>query len=177
MTVSYNVSGVEKGLKLDGATIADIFLGKIKKWNDPAIAKLNSGVKLPGTDITVCHRSDESGTTKNFTDVPRRLLARSGRTAPASTSPSSGRPAPAPRATTASPPASSRTTARSATSSRRTRWPNNFTYRDVKNKSGKYVAPTLESTSAAGEGLKIPDDLRLRDDQRAGPDGVPDRRR
>ena len=41
VTVSYNVEGVDKGLKLDGATIADIFLGKIKKWNDPAIAKLN----------------------------------------------------------------------------------------------------------------------------------------
>ena len=64
------------GLKLDGATVADIFLGKIKKWNDPAIAQLNSGVKLPTTNITVCHRSDESGTTKIFTDVPGRLLAR-----------------------------------------------------------------------------------------------------
>ena len=47
ITVSYNVSGLDKGLKLDGATIADIFLGKIKKWNDPAISKLNPGVKLP----------------------------------------------------------------------------------------------------------------------------------
>ena len=103
VTVSYNVTGVDKGLKLDGATIADIFLGKIKKWNDPAIAELNPGVKLPDTNITVCHRSDESGTTKNFTDVPRRLLARRGRTGPASTRRSSGRPAPAPRATTASP--------------------------------------------------------------------------
>ena len=43
ITVSYNVDGVDKGLKLDGATIADIFLGKIKKWNDPAIAKLEPG--------------------------------------------------------------------------------------------------------------------------------------
>ena len=47
VTVSYNLAGVKTGLKLDGATIADIFLGKIKKWNDPAIAKLNPGVKLP----------------------------------------------------------------------------------------------------------------------------------
>src|SRR4051812_49765077 len=68
VTISYNVQGVGKGLKLDGATAADIFLGKVKTWNDPAIAKLNSGVDLPGTDITVCHRSDESGTTKNFTE-------------------------------------------------------------------------------------------------------------
>src|SRR4051794_37839104 len=68
VTVSYKVNGVDKGLKLDGATIADIFLGKIKKWDDPAIARLNSGASLPGTAITVCHRSDESGTTKNFTE-------------------------------------------------------------------------------------------------------------
>src|SRR5919199_4652671 len=64
VTISYNVPGVKKGLKLDGATAADIFLGKIKKWNDPAIAKLNPGVRLPGDSITVVHRSDESGTTK-----------------------------------------------------------------------------------------------------------------
>src|SRR4051794_39154276 len=65
VTVSYNVEGVEKGLKLDGSTIAGIFLGKVKTWNDPAIAKENSGVNLPSSDITVCHRSDESGTTAN----------------------------------------------------------------------------------------------------------------
>ena len=76
ITVSYNVSGVKSGLKLDGTTIADIFLGKIKKWNDPTIAGQNSGVKLPATNITVVHRSDASGTTKGFTHVPRQLLAR-----------------------------------------------------------------------------------------------------
>ena len=48
--------------------LADIFLGKIKKWNDPAIAKLNPGVTLPNTDVTVVHRSDGSGTTYIWTD-------------------------------------------------------------------------------------------------------------
>jgi phosphate transport system substrate-binding protein len=67
VTVAYNAQGVEKGLTLDGATIANIFLGKITRWNDPAIAGLNGGAGLPSTAITVCHRSDESGTTKNFT--------------------------------------------------------------------------------------------------------------
>src|SRR5215212_7192533 len=67
VTIAYNVSGVDKGMKLDGATAADIFLGKVKKWDDPAIKKLNPGLDLPGTDITVVHRSDESGTTKLFT--------------------------------------------------------------------------------------------------------------
>src|SRR3954454_14806369 len=68
VTVSYNVNGVDKGLELDGATVADIFLGNVKKWDDAKIKATNSGVDLPGTDITVCHRSDESGTTKNFTE-------------------------------------------------------------------------------------------------------------
>src|SRR4051794_35445957 len=65
VTIAYNVDGIDKGLKLDGQTAADIFQGKVKKWNAPEIAALNSGAQLPGTDITVCHRSDESGTTKN----------------------------------------------------------------------------------------------------------------
>ncbi len=63
-----NVKGVGAGrLKLDGATLASIYLGKITKWNDPAIAKLNPGVKLPPRAITVVHRSDGSGTTFIFT--------------------------------------------------------------------------------------------------------------
>jgi phosphate transport system substrate-binding protein len=67
VVVAYHVTGVDSGLKLDGPTAADIFLGKITKWNDPAIASQNSGVTLPDTAISVVHRADESGTTKNFT--------------------------------------------------------------------------------------------------------------
>ena len=62
-----NVPGVASGaMKLDGDVLADIFLGKIKMWNDPAIASLNGGVTLPAKKITVVHRSDGSGTTFNF---------------------------------------------------------------------------------------------------------------
>jgi phosphate transport system substrate-binding protein len=64
----YNIPDVTAELKFTGAVLADIFLGKIKKWNDPAIAKLNPGVKLPSTDVTVVHRSDGSGTTYIFVD-------------------------------------------------------------------------------------------------------------
>ncbi len=65
----FNVEGVENGkLKLDGQTLADIFQGKITKWNDKAIEALNPGVKLPETAITVVHRSDGSGTSFNFTN-------------------------------------------------------------------------------------------------------------
>ena len=64
-----NVSGVKPGaLKLDGPVLADIFLGKVKTWNDPAVARLNAGLKLPADRINVVHRSDGSGTTFNFVD-------------------------------------------------------------------------------------------------------------
>jgi phosphate transport system substrate-binding protein len=64
----YNVPNLRADLKFSGPLLADIFLGKITKWNDAAIAKLNAGVTLPSTDITVVHRSDGSGTTYIWTD-------------------------------------------------------------------------------------------------------------
>ena len=64
-----NIEGIEPGkLKLDGETLAKIFLDEIKTWNDPAIAKLNPDLKLPAEKITVVHRSDGSGTSYNFTN-------------------------------------------------------------------------------------------------------------
>ena len=67
--MSYNLPGIESGkLILSGQVIADIYLGKVKKWDDPAITKLNPGLKLPDMDITVVHRSDGSGTTFTFTN-------------------------------------------------------------------------------------------------------------
>ena len=63
-----NIDGVKPGdLVIDGPTLANIFLGTIKKWDDPAIAKQNAGVKLPSQAIAIVHRSDGSGTTFNFT--------------------------------------------------------------------------------------------------------------
>ena len=67
VSIAFNVSGVS-ALNLDGATLANIFLGHIKNWNDPAIAALNSGTSFPNKAITVVHRSDGSGTTFHFTD-------------------------------------------------------------------------------------------------------------
>jgi phosphate transport system substrate-binding protein len=64
----YNLPGISQELKFDGPVLANIFLGKITKWNDPAIAALNAGVKLPATDIVVAHRSDGSGTTYIWVD-------------------------------------------------------------------------------------------------------------
>lgn len=65
---TYNLPGVTQRLVFSGELLADIFLGNIKTWNDPAIAKLNEGVRLPALPITVVHRSDGSGTTFVFTD-------------------------------------------------------------------------------------------------------------
>jgi phosphate transport system substrate-binding protein len=64
----FHIDGVTAELKFTGPVLADIFLGKISKWNDPAITKLNPGVRLPGDDIAVVHRSDGSGTTYIFAD-------------------------------------------------------------------------------------------------------------
>ena len=64
----YNLAGMTTELKFTGQVLADIYLGKITKWNDPAIAKLNPGAKLPATDITVVHRSEGSGTTYIWVD-------------------------------------------------------------------------------------------------------------
>jgi phosphate transport system substrate-binding protein len=65
---TYNIPGVTQDLKFTPQVLAGIFLGKIKKWNDPALKSTNPGVKLPDADILVVHRSDGSGTTFVFTD-------------------------------------------------------------------------------------------------------------
>lgn len=64
----YNVPGITGEVRFSGPVLADIFLGKLTKWNDPAIARLNDGLALPATDITVVHRSDGSGTTFIWAD-------------------------------------------------------------------------------------------------------------
>src|SRR5207247_562934 len=69
----YNIAGISVELKFTGHVLADIFLGKVTKWNDPAIAKLNAGVNLPGSDITVVHRSDGSGTTYIWVDYLAKM--------------------------------------------------------------------------------------------------------
>ena len=75
VVITYNLDGVSTALKLDGDTLAKIYLGKITKWNDTAIAGQNAGVSLPSADIVVVHRSDGSGTTFVFTDYLSRVSA------------------------------------------------------------------------------------------------------
>jgi phosphate transport system substrate-binding protein len=160
VTVAYNVQGVEKGLKLDGAAVADLFLGKIKKWDDAAIKKLNSGVSLPGTDVTVCHRSDESGTTKNFT----QFLAAYSPTW--EKGPGVDKSVKWPTGTGAKgndgvAGCVKQTDGAVGYVEQAYALQNNFTTAAVKNKEGAFVAPSLEATSAAGANAKPPADLRF----------------
>jgi phosphate transport system substrate-binding protein len=160
VTVSYNLPGVETGLKLDGATVAEIFLGKITEWNDPAIAKLNPGVELPETAITVYHRSDSSGTTALFTeflsDYSPEWKSKLGE----------GDTVKWPTGTGANGNEGvaggvSQTEGAIGYVELAYALQNEFTFADVQNKAGKFIEPSLESTSAAGEDVKFPPDLRF----------------
>jgi phosphate transport system substrate-binding protein len=160
ITVSYNLEGVKGGLKLDGPTIANIFLGKIKKWNDPAIAQQNPGVSLPSSNITVVHRSDESGTTKGFTsflatDSPEwKSQVGADKTVkwPTGTGAKGNDGVAA---------AIKQTPGSIGYVEQAYALQNNFTFADVKNKSGKYVKPTIPAVTAAGQGVTVPSDLRF----------------
>jgi len=158
ITVSYNLPGVQSGLKLDGTTLSNIFLGKIKTWNDAEIKALNPGVSLPSTAITVIHRSDSSGTTAGFTGflaaVDPEFKEKVG----------SGKDVQWPVGTGAKGNAGvagavQQTTGAVGYVEQAYALQHNFTYASIKNKSGNYVAPTLASTSAAAEGIVVPANL------------------
>jgi phosphate transport system substrate-binding protein len=75
VVITYNLPGLQAALKLSPEIVAGLFLGKIKKWNDPRLAKLNPGQSLPDTDVMVAYRSDGSGTTGIFTDYLSKVSA------------------------------------------------------------------------------------------------------
>jgi phosphate transport system substrate-binding protein len=161
ITVSYNLPGVKTGLKLDGKTIADIYLGKVKTWNDPEIKALNPGVSLPSTAITVIHRSDSSGTTSGFTSflaaVDPEFKSKVGE----------GKEVPWPTGTGAKGNAGvagavQQTTGAVGYVEQAYALQHNFTYASVKNKAGQFVAPTLASTSAAAQGVTVPANLGIK---------------
>ena len=135
---------------LTGAVLAQIYLGKITKWNDPAIKKLNKGVNLPNTSITVVHRSDGSGTTYNFTDYLSHVsggLEVAGRHGHV---PSAGRPARASRRAPVSPAPSGRLPARSATSTSYYAVDNHLgIYQDEEPRRASYVLPRAKGIKAA----------------------------
>lgn len=160
VTVSYNAKGVPKGLKLDGATVASIYLGKVTSWNDPAIARQNPGVKLPASRITVVHRSDESGTTKLFTsfleDHSPQWASQVGSDKSVKWPTGTGA-----KGNDGVAAAVKQTDGSIGYVEQAYALANGFTFAAVKNKAGNYVVPSLQSTSAAGDGLSVPADLRF----------------
>jgi phosphate transport system substrate-binding protein len=161
ITVSYNLPGVKSGLKLDGKTIADIYLGKVKTWNDPEIKALNAGISLPSTPITVIHRSDSSGTSAGFTgflakvDPEWKSKVGEGKTVQWPTG--TGEKGNAGVAGGVQ-----QTTGAIGYVEQAYALEHEFTYASVKNKAGNFVAPTLASTSAAAEGVAVPANLGIK---------------
>ncbi len=172
ITVSYNLPGVKAGLKLEGSTIADIYMGKIKTWDDPAIKALNPGVSLPSTPITVIHRSDSSGTTSGFTsflsevDPEWKEKVGEGKTVqwPVGTGGKGN-------AGVAG--AVQQTTGAIGYVEQSYALEHNFTYAAVKNKSGNFVEPSLASTSASGEGVTVPANLGIKVINSPAPNAYP----
>jgi len=166
VSLIYNVPGVKTGLKLAPTAIANIFLGKIKNWNDPAIASENPGVSLPSHAITVAHRSDGSGTTYIFTSFLSAVSSDWKTQVGASTSPTwptglGGEKNPGVaqivKGTGKATYAIGYVELIYATK-------NNLNVALVKNPAGKWIAPTLDSLKAATasvDAATVPDDLRF----------------
>ncbi|WP_445151683.1 phosphate ABC transporter substrate-binding protein PstS [Baekduia sp. Peel2402] len=158
ITASYNLSGVKSGLKLDGDTLAKIYLGKITSWDDAAIKAANPDADLPSTKITVVHRSDSSGTTKGFTQFLANYSSewKDGPGVDKEVKWPTGTGAKGNDGVAAS---VKQTDGAIGYVEQAYALQNGFTFADVKNKAGNFVAPTLESTSAAAEGIEVPADL------------------
>jgi len=159
-------------LKLDADTIAGIFLGQIKKWNDPKLTALNPGVKLPDQDIVVVHRSDGSGTTFIFTDYLSKISPEWKQKVGNNTS--------------VNWPAGIGGKGNEGVSGQVKQTPgaigyveliyalqNKMPYADVKNSAGEFVKPTLESVTAALSTAEIPDDFRFSMTNAPGKDAYP----
>lgn len=157
--VAYNLPG-NPALKFDADTIAGIFLGEIKKWNDPKIAGTNAGVSLPDQDIVVVHRSDGSGTTYIWTDYLSKISADWKSKVGTNTS--------------VNWPTGIGGKGNEGVAGQIKQTPgalgyveliyaiqNKMPYADVKNSAGKFVKPSLDSITAAMATAQIPDDFRF----------------
>jgi phosphate transport system substrate-binding protein len=153
--ITYNVPEITQPLKLTGPVVADIYLGKVKKWNDPRIASLNPGVTLPASDILVVHRSDGSGTTFIFTDYLATVSPEWQRTV------GRGKEVKWPAGIGA------RGNEGVAGQVKQTAGSigyvelayakqNKLSYAHIRNAAGQFVEPTIESITAAAEGANLP---------------------
>ena len=157
---AYNIPGVKEELKFTPDVIANIFLGKITTWNDPAIQNLNKDVKLPNQNINVVHRSDGSGTTYVFTDYLSKVSPewKNG--------PGKGTSVKWPVGIGGKGNEGVAGTIRAVDGTIGYveliyALQNKITFGSVKNAAGSFVKADLQNTSAAANGVKIPDDYRV----------------
>src|ERR1041385_3802589 len=162
VVITYNLQGISQPLRFSPEALADIFLGKIKKWNDPKIAADNPGVTLPATDITVVHRSDSSGTSAVFTDYLSKVSAEWKEKVGSGVSPSW--------------PIGIGGKGNEGVTGQVKNTPNTLGYVElayaaqnklpvalVKNSSGSFIEPSIEAVTAAAaaSAASMPDDLRI----------------
>jgi phosphate transport system substrate-binding protein len=160
VVITYNIDGLSAPLKLDGETIAKIYLGKIGKWNDPTIASQNSGVTLPNADIVVVHRSDGSGTSFVFTDFLSNVSK------DWSDGPGTSKNPQWPEGLGGQ--GNDGVTQQVKQNKNSIGYveliyahQNDLPIADIKDEAGEYITPTGASTSKAAEGIVIPDDYRV----------------
>lgn len=174
VVITYNLEGVNQTLRFSPEVLADIYLGKITKWNDPRLAADNSGVSLPAADITVVYRSDGSGTSAVFTDYLSKVSGEWKEKVGAGTSPRW--------------PAGLGAKGNEGVTGQVKKTPNTIGYVELayavqnklpvahlKNASGAFVEPTIDSVTAAAAASagSTPDDLRVSITNAAGPSAYP----
>ena len=174
VVMTYNLEGVSQPLRFSPEVIADIFLGKIKKWNDPKIVADNPGVTLPANDVTVVHRSDSSGTSAVFTDYLSKVSPEWKEKVGAGTSPSW--------------PIGLGGKGNEGVTGQVKNTPNTIGYVElayavqnklpvaqVKNASGSFVEPSIDAVTAAASASagSTPDDLRVSITNAAGAQAYP----
>jgi phosphate transport system substrate-binding protein len=160
VAIIYNVQGLSAAITLDGTALANIFLGNITKWNDPALAALNTGVTLPDKDIVVVHRSDGSGTTFIFTNYLTKV--------------SSDWSSAVGSASSVTWPTGVGESGSSGVAGQVQQQDgaigyvsfayaiqNNISYAKLKNAAGTAVSPTIETARAASTGLTLPADMEI----------------
>src|SRR6266850_1352654 len=174
VVITYNLAGITQPLHFTPDVIADIFLGKLKKWNDPRIKTENAGVSLPDTDITVVHRSDGSGTSAVFTDYLSKVSPEWKEKVGSGTSPSW--------------PVGLGGKGNEGVTGQVKATPNTVGYVElayaaqnklpvglIKNRSGNFVEPSIDAVTAAAAAAvaTTPADLRVSITDAAGPTAYP----
>src|SRR5258708_5183707 len=174
VVITYNLSGVSKPLRFSSDVIADIFLGKITKWNDPRIKADNSDATLPGADIAVVHRAESSGTSFVFTDYLAKVSADWKEKVGADKAPKW--------------PVGQGGKGNEGVTGQVKQQPNTIGYVElayaaqnklpvglIRNKSGNFVEPSIDAvtTAAAAAVAATPDDLRVSITDAAGPTAYP----